>query len=377
MKILPALNRFALSASTVAVLFAAAVGAMSAASWAQINPAVLPSAGPLSKQSTSRLLLTDVARSGNRLVAVGDRGYVIFSDNNGESWARAKSPANLPLLNGVYFSDANTAWAVGHDSVILKSTDQGKEWVQVHSSTKDPRALMDIVFTDANTGFAVGAYGAYYETTDAGKSWASRKLIEPVAVAKPAKAQPAGRGGRGEKPGKGPAMDFADDAEKSSDEDRHLNAIIKLADKRLFIAGEAGTLALSADNGKNWSRLASPYKGSFFGAVAADDGAVIIYGLRGNVYRSTDASLKAWKQIDTGTKASMMGATKLADGAVVLAGLSGTMLLSRDGGKSFAALASGTTKPLAAPVAGAANLLLVVGESGAREVPLVAATAKK
>ncbi len=375
MKKLPAFNGLA---HLVATMLFAAVSAVCLPVSAQVNPAVLPSSGPLSKQAMSRMLLTDVARAGKRLIAVGDRGYLVFSDNNGGSWERAKAPANLPLLNGVYFSDENTGWAVGHDSVILKSINQGKEWTQVFSSAKDQRALMDIVFTDAGTGFVVGAYGAFLETSDGGKTWASRKVIPPAVIARTAvKVEKGNREARGTKAGRGKDIEFADDAEKSADEDKHLNAIIKLAASRLFIAGEAGTLLSSADNGKTWSRVDSPYKGSFFGAIATDDGAVIIYGLRGNVYRSTDASLKAWAQIETGTKASIMGSTKLADGTIVLAGLAGTLLLSRDGGKTFASLASGTTKPLAAAVSGGPNALLVVGDSGAREILLTPASAKK
>ncbi len=349
-------------------LFAAALaisGVVGAAN-AQVNLTVMPAAGPLTKQTMSRLLLTDVARSGNRTVAVGDRGYVVYSDDNGGSWSRAKTPAGLALLNGVHFSDANTAWAVGHDSVILKSTDQGKEWTQSYSSSKDQRPLMDIVFNDANQGFAVGAYGAFLETNDAGKSWSARKVIP--SAEKPAKpVAPAGRGNRAK------ATDLEDDVGKSADEDKHLNAIVKLADGKLFIAGEAGTLLLSVDAGKTWARVASPYKGSFFGAVQANDGSVLVLGLRGNVFRSPDASLKSWEVVATNTKASMMGATKLADGSIVLSGLSGTMLISRDNGKTFSAMNSGTIKPLSATVPGAANSLTVVGETGARDVPITVA----
>jgi photosystem II stability/assembly factor-like uncharacterized protein len=341
---------------------------MSFTAYAQVNPKVMPLSGPLTKQTMSRLLLTDAMRVGNRIVAVGDRGYIVFSDNNGESWERAKSPAGLPLLNGLYFSDANTAWAVGHDAMILKSIDQGKTWESVFSTSKEKRPLMDIAFVDANTGFAVGAYGGYYETKDAGKTWAVRQAIAPAP--KPAKPVKAAKGGRGQ------MMESDEDAEKSNDEDKHLNAIVKLGGNKLLIVGEAGTLLTSGDAGKTWTRLASPYKGSFFGAVQADDGSVLILGLRGNVFRAADASLKNWVQVETGTKASMMSGLKLADGAIVLSGLSGTMLISRDNGKSFSPLSTGTIKPLAAAAAGAANKLIVVGETGPREVALAPAVAE-
>ncbi|MFM7295275.1 MAG: WD40/YVTN/BNR-like repeat-containing protein, partial [Burkholderiales bacterium] len=272
-------------------------------------------------------------------------------------------PPGLALLNSVYFSDANTVWAVGHDSVILKSTDQGKEWTQVHASANDRRPLMDVLFVDATHGFAVGAYGAFLETVDAGKTWTSRKAIPAIAKPKPSKEDRGGRNAR---------MEVEDDADKSVDEDKHLNAIIKLGEGRLFIAGEAGTMLLSNDNGKSWERVLSPYKGSYFGAILANDGSVLALGLRGNVFRAPDSTLKAWTPVVTNTKASMMSATKLADGAIVLSGLSGTLLVSSDNGRTFASVESGTIKPLATAVQGKRATLLVVGETGARDVPLAA-----
>lgn len=310
---------------------------------AQINPAVMPTSGPLSAQSISRLLLTDVTRFGARLVAVGDRGYIVYSDNNGESWQRAEAPANLPLLTGVAYSDARVGWAVGHDSFILVSRDEGKTWTRAFSAPDDQKPLMDVHFVDGNNGFAVGAYGAFYETSDGGKTWAARK-VSPVSA-------------------------------DGRQEDRHFNAILRLNQTSLLIVGEAGTLMRSDDSGKTWKSIPSPYKGSFFGGVVAADGGVIIFGLRGRIYRSTDANLASWKQIENASLASVMGATKLADGALVLAGLSGTLLISRDNGQSFNAIKTGTTKALAAPIAAKPNSLIVVGEAGARDVPLIAATA--
>ena len=295
----------------------------------QTTSSILPAAGPLSKQTMSRLLLNDAARIGNRVVAVGDRGYIVVSDSNGENWERAKTPANLPMLTALYFSDAKTGWAVGHDAVILKTSDEGSSWTQAFAAATEQKPLMDIIFTDASTGFAVGAYGAFYETTDGGKSWNLRKV---------------------------------------SEEDKHLNAIIKTGEGKLLIVGEAGTLLRSDDAGKSWSKLESPYKGSYFGAIQAADGAVIIYGLRGRIFISTDASLKSWNAVENKSTASVMGSTRLPDGALVLTGLAGTALISRDNGKSFAALTTGSPKGISVPLLGAPNAILLFGETGAREI---------
>ena len=351
---------------------------------AQINPAVMPASGPLTKQTMSRLLLTDAARFGNRVVAVGDRGYIVYSDSNGESWQRAKTPPNTPLLTAVYFLDEKTGWAVGHDSIILSSTDRGENWTKAFAAAEDQKPLMDITFVDANTGFAVGAYGAFYATTDGGKTWALRKLFESAKAAD-LKAAPkdAPKKGKYESVGSGkPAAGADADADDKAagkgggDDDKHINAIAKLGENKLFIAGEAGLLAKSDDGGKTWTKIASPYKGSYFGAIQAQNGAVLIYGLRGRIYRSTDTALSNWKLIENKSVASLMGATKLTDGTLVLAGLSGTVLVSRNNGESFAALPSGSTKALSAPLPGAPNALLLVGEAGVRDVLLAAAPAK-
>jgi len=348
------------------VAFAAGAGVLATApaAFAQINPAVMPATGPLSKQTMTRLLLTDSARIGNRIVAVGDRGYIVYSDSNGESWERAATPPNTPLLNAVFFTDPANGWAVGHDAVILKSTDEGKTWTLAFSAPDDQKPLMDILFLDANNGLAVGAYGSCYETVDAGKTWKARKLFEaPKAPATPAKKNKAadiddGKGDKG--------------IDKGGEEDRHLNAIVKLGANRLLVVGEAGMLLKSDDAGKTWSKLPSPYKGSFFGAIQAQDGSVIIYGLRGKIFRSTDAALKDWKAVDNKSVASVMGSTRLPDGTLVLSGLQGTVLTSRDNGTTFTALPTGLTKGYAAPLLGAPNALVLVGEAGARDVLLPA-----
>ncbi|MEP7155991.1 MAG: YCF48-related protein [Betaproteobacteria bacterium] len=354
-----------------AALCTAAAITLPVAVEAQINLAVMPVTGPLSKQTMTRLLLTDSARIGNRIVAVGDRGYIVYSDSNGESWERAATPPGTPLLNAVFFTDPTNGWAVGHDAVILKSTDEGKTWTKIFSAPDDQKPLMDILFIDANNGLAVGAYGAAYETTDAGKTWTARRLYEPPKAPK-APAASVKKGGKAAAEiddGKG---DKGGDKGGGGEEDRHLNAVVKLGANRLLVVGEAGMLLKSDDNGKTWSKLASPYKGSFFGAIQAQDNSVVIYGLRGKIFRSTDAALKDWKVVENKSVASVMGSTRLPDGTLVLSGLQGTVLTSRDNGATFTPLPTGLTKGYASPLLGAPNAIVLVGEAGARDVLLPA-----
>jgi photosystem II stability/assembly factor-like uncharacterized protein len=314
---------------TVLALSAAFVLAGAAGAQDATGPA---ESGPLPKVTMERLLLTDAVRIGNRVVAVGDRGYIVYSDSNGDSWSRAKAPA-APLLTAVRFADAKNGWAVGHDSVILVTRDGGDTWTQQFSAPSEQRPLLDILFLTPTHGMAVGAYGAFYETTDGGKSWTARKVIA---------------------------------------DDKHLNAILRAGDGKLLILGEAGTILTSADAGKTWTPSASPYKGSFFGGVATDDGAVVAFGMRGRLYRSSDAG-KTWKQVDNPSVATLMGGSKLPGGALVIAGAGGTVLVSRDQGNTFVPLETGSRKAYAKALLGAPNAVLLVGEAGARDVVLPSA----
>ena len=290
---------------------------------------VLPDAGPLAATTMQRLLLLDAERFGRRIVAVGDRGYIVISDDQGKTWRRAKAPA-APLLTGVDFLDDQLAIAVGHDSVILVTKDGGENWTQAFSAPSEQRPLLDVMFVKKDFAVAVGAYGAYYESTDAGNTWTARKITA---------------------------------------DDKHFNAVLDLGGGSMLILGEAGTILASPDWGRTWTPVASPYKGSFFGAQVADDGAVIAYGMRGRIYRSTDKG-KTWKLVDNPSTASLIGSEKLPDGAIVLVGAAGTALVSRDNGQSFQPLATGTTRSFAKVVTGAPDKVLLLGEAGAREVSL-------
>jgi photosystem II stability/assembly factor-like uncharacterized protein len=292
--------------------------------------------GPLAAGTLRRLLLVDGVRAGSRIVAVGDGGTIALTDDDGSTWRRAAAPP-APLLTAVTFADAKHGWAVGHDTVILATTDGGETWALQYSAPAEQRPLLSVLFLDAQRGITVGAYGAYLETTDGGGTWNARKVIA---------------------------------------EDKHLNAIVSLPSSasvggvpRLLIFGEEGTILASANEGRDWKKVASPYKGSLFGAVVAGDGAVLAFGLRGKIYRSADGG-ETWSAVENASTASLMGGVRLPDGAIVLAGGAGTVLVSRDDGRSFGALPSGTAKALSKPLLGAPNAVMILGEGGARMLPL-------
>jgi len=72
-------------------------------------------------------LYNSVVLAGKRLVSVGQRGHIVYSDDDGKSWVQATVPVSSDLV-AVHFATPQKGWAVGHDGVVLQSADGGATW---------------------------------------------------------------------------------------------------------------------------------------------------------------------------------------------------------------------------------------------------------
>src|SRR5688572_1226232 len=126
-------------------------------------------------------LLLDLAVAGGRYVAVGERGHVLLSDDQGATWRQAKSVPTRVMLTAVFFADKDYGWAVGHDETILNTVDGGETWTRSHFAPEAQQPLLDLWFANRVSGIAVGAYGAYFTTNDGGRHWSSAKFAPPPA----------------------------------------------------------------------------------------------------------------------------------------------------------------------------------------------------
>jgi photosystem II stability/assembly factor-like uncharacterized protein len=295
----------------------------------------------------SASLLLDLAAAGNRLVAVGDRGHILLSDDAGRTWTQTDVPTQV-LLTGICFGDQRHGIAVGHDEIILISSDAGSTWQRTHFAPQAQQPLLDVWCGDRGRAIAVGAYGVYMVSSDYGASWEGRKLEVTRATATPPDKAADSTAAEGEISG-----------------GYHLNAITADSSSHLYIAAEAGHLFRSDDAGNTWKALPSPYEGSLFGVLPLPAGALLAYGLRGNLFRSADSGA-TWKRIPTGTEAMLTGAISFADGRIAIVGLSGVVLLSHDEGASFSLLQRADRKGLAAVREVQNGALVTVGEAGVK-----------
>jgi len=315
----------------------------------------------------ARSLLIALATAGERLVAVGDRGVIVLSDDRGASWVQADEVPTQALLTGVCFLDAQHGIAVGHDEVVVTSADGGRHWQRTHFAPEAQRPLLDVWCGSEGHAIAVGAYSAYLSSTDGGATW---KEVRFTPAPPPKSATAPSATVRGESRHSGGGGDDTAGEEAAAGGGYHLNRIVGDGGARLYIAGEAGHLYASDDGGSSWRTLSSPYEGSFFGMLPLEGDAVLAFGMRGNLFRSADGG-SSWQKIDTATVAMLNGAARLAAGGVAIVGLSGVVLVSRDDGHTFTLLQQGDRAGLSAPLAVGAERLAAVGEDGAKVVSLI------
>ena len=306
--------------------------------------------------------LSGMARAGDRLVAVGQRGHILYSDDVGKHWQQAAVPVSADL-NAVSFPSATQGWAVGGDGVVLHSNDAGATWRKQLDGREigallvkhygalaraEPgneqwpllvaegerlvaqgadKPLLDVWFANDRLGYVVGVFNLILRTEDGGQSWT-------------------------------PFQDRTDNPQGF-----HLNAISATGDG-LYIAGEQGLLLKWNDARQHFMALQTPYQGSFFGVIGKP-GEVLVYGLRGHVLRSTDGGIN-WTLLNSGLQVSITAATLGEDGHFRLFTQAGHLLLSPDHGTQLQLLAQQNQSPVAGAVQAADGALIVVGSRGAR-----------
>lgn len=294
------------------------------ASAEEAAPAAKPEAsGIVVDIKPDRIVLMDVALAGNRLIAAGERGFTLVSDNEGKTWHPHATPVSR-TLTGIAFKDDKTGVAVGHGGTVIRTDDAGEHWTQVTVAEAGTDSLLGVTSLGGDHFIAYGAFGLYFDSTDAGRTWQRRTVL-------------------------------------GEDFDRHISQVIAVGNT-LVLAAESGTLLRSDDGGTTWTQIVSPYQGSFFGVTTTRGGALLAFGMRGNVYRSTDVGA-TWTKVPLDTTVSLMSGHTLSSGRVLLVGNAGLLAESRDDGQTLELHWAPPRKGFASFVQIGSRVILV-GESG-------------
>ena len=297
----------------------------------------------------------------------------MFSDDHGLTWTQAEVPVRV-TLTAVTFPSAEIGWAVGHDTVVLKSVDSGQTWTKEIDGTRindlmvssmegvvealqqefdaadeqgkadlkwplddantnlmdyldtqregPTKPLMDVWFANQDEGLIVGAFGIILKTNDGGRTW--KALLDRIE-------NPLGY---------------------------HYYALAKTRDS-LFLFGEVGMMFRSDDQGENWQPLAAVYEGSLFGAVADPESeCVVATGLRGSLVSSCDNGA-TWIYQQLGAELALNSAVLLPDKQYAIVGMPESIFIGDGSTQGFQEIPVETAGVMSIANAGDGHLLLV------------------
>lgn len=242
------------------------------------------------KKLADQSLLLSVAYVGEGMIAVGERGHVLKSQDKGQSWQQLEGvPTRVTLTKVV--SVNNKVWVVGHDATIIHSADGGTTWTQQFSDPEREVPFLSALFLNENKGFVIGAYGTLFITEDGGSTWRDELISEEL--------------------------------------DYHLNDITQDKNGVLIVAAEAGYMFRSEDQGASWQDVELPYPGSMFGVTTLAD-EVIAFGLRGHVLKSQDSGM-SWESVDNHRQDNWFGSIGITEDVLVLVGANGARMRYHSG----------------------------------------------
>jgi photosystem II stability/assembly factor-like uncharacterized protein len=306
--------------------------------------------------------LIAITRAGDRLVAGGAHGIIIYSDDNGVTWHQASVPVTLTITD-IAFATPKIGWAVGAFGVVLHTTDGGESWTRqltgvdinnlilanatsaaaaapnspdsqravrranIFKTAGPDKPLLAVYPKDPLHVTIFGAYRICVSTADGGATWHDCSLSVPDPIS------------------------------------HNLYGVTPTA-AGTYVAGEAGDLFLMDDNG-GFTAITMPSISTLFGVIATNKGTLVAYGVAGALDRSTDGG-KNWTAINIATQSDFTDGLQLSSGLIVLLSETGLIYTSSDDGQSFTPLKDNTGQVLTAAVQAANSNLVVASLSGIR-----------
>ena len=332
-----------------------------------IDPATTPLVQParITPLAASGLF-TSVVLAGNRLVAAGERGRILWSDDQGQSWRQARTPTSVTLTN-IRFVSPTEGWAIGQMGVILHSVDGGQDWTLQFDGVRANQALLAAAQADLRAGGATALAEANLQAArqfDAGGPSVPLLALLPLS---PARVIVAGAYGMAFATADSGAtwQPFFDSI--PNPDGLHIYSILQDRDA-LYFAGEQGILLRRGADGQ-FATLSTPFQGTFFGALVTPGKALLLFGLQGTVLRSPDQG-HSWQEVQSIDGAGIDCGIVLKNCGILLGDEAGNLLLSQDDGVSFRAIPAGG--PVTALAQARGGAIIIAGPLGLSRVALVA-----
>lgn len=224
-----------------------------------------------------------------------DSSIIMHTDDGGNTWVR-QYVVGLPerSLNGVFFINQDTGWAVGTQGRILRTTDRGQFW-EDQSSPSFGLDLEKVYFTDVRNGWACGRDGSIIRTTNSGETWG---LVH-------------------------------------WNENYYFYSIQFVDSLTGYVGGVPGQLFRTTNGGLNWTQIPVPIGGLIGGIHFFTAEVGIVAGVNGYVFRTTNAGVN-WTQVyQMGYDDLLLGISFINDNNGIAVGQRGAIIKTNDGGLTW------------------------------------------
>jgi len=180
----------------------------------------------------------------NTAYAVGENGRILKT-SDGSTWQQLNASTSA-FLFGVHFKSNTLGWICGDSGLLLKTTNGGTTWTT--KTTPTSQRLYDIYFVNDSTGWSVGRSGTIIYTNDYGESWTLQ----------------------------------------STPTSERLYGVYFKDENEGFAVGWNGTVLHTTNGGTNWSSASTPLNVNFYDIDFIDQNTGMIVGWDGACVVTTD-----------------------------------------------------------------------------------------
>jgi photosystem II stability/assembly factor-like uncharacterized protein len=254
-------------------------------------------------------------------------------------WSKQNSKTSNDL-HRIYFSDANTGYAIGNSGTIIKTTNAGTKWTaQVSGTTKN---LNFASFPAATSGYVVGDSGTILKTANGGTAWTKltsnvTKNLNGVHFMSATVGFAVGDSGM--------ILKFVSDNSwqvQASGTGQKLSGVFFQAAANGFAVGDSGKiLKFTTSWGPQVSGTGHNLKSVYFANATTG----FIVGDSGTILKTTNGG-STWSMLSSGTTNNLKSVYFSDAKTGFAAGSGGTLLKTVDGGIHWMALSTGVTGDL-------------------------------
>ena len=238
----------------------------------------------------------------NNGIAGGDSGYILSTDDGGQSWQSSRF-ASCEMFNTAFFLPDQSWVAAGSGGVIVKKSSGEDSGHYVSEGFNDE--LNSIVFPKPDVGFAIGTHqvGQIYKTTNGGLDWT-----------------PINTGGT------------------------RLQSCFFTNQNNGYIVGDEGKVVMTRDGGETWTtKIIGSDDILLFDVYFPDENTGYAVGRRGLIFKTSDGG-DHWEFQESGTSDWLYTVYFLDANTGFAGGWYGTILYTTNGGQSWFPLETGTSK---------------------------------